>query len=223
MKSYEQYCGLALALDRVGERWTLLIVRELLSGPKRFSDLASGLPGVPTNLLAGRLRTLEANGLLERQTLPPPAASAVYVLTELGEGLAEPVHALVRWGGHFMQRRSRRQAFRPHWLGLALEALLSDAPWPKTPLSLMIELPEGNVAFRFEPDGKRLAFHDAQDPDARMRGAAKIILGLAAGELDWASALASGLDIAGSAAAVNAVRSVFTKRVRPARADVRKS
>ena len=83
-RSYNQYCAVARALDIVGERWTLLIVRELLTGPKRFKDLLEGLPGIGTNLLTGRLKDLEGYGVVHRVTLPPPAASKVYELTELG-------------------------------------------------------------------------------------------------------------------------------------------
>ena len=83
-RNYHQFCAIAHALDIVGERWTLLVVRELLMGPKRFTDLLSNLPGIGTNLLAARLKELEEQGIIERSTLPPPAASSVYVLTELG-------------------------------------------------------------------------------------------------------------------------------------------
>src|SRR5687768_1862067 len=141
MRSYEQYCGLALTLDRVGERWTLLIVRELLTGPKRYADLQHGLPGVPTNLLAARLKSMEGDGLVERRTLPRPAATAVYALSKSGEELAEPVQSLVRWGGRFMGKRSRSQTFRPHWLAVALEALLRDEDLPRKDLLARIELP----------------------------------------------------------------------------------
>ena len=89
-RSYGQFCAIASALDTIGERWTLLIIRELLTGPKRYSDLLDGLPGIPTDMPAARLRRLEGEGLVEREVLPPPAASKVYVLTESGLGL-EPV------------------------------------------------------------------------------------------------------------------------------------
>jgi DNA-binding HxlR family transcriptional regulator len=91
-------CPIARALDVVGERWSLLIVRELLLGPKRFKDLLAELPAMGTNRLSDRLKSLEADGVLAKATLPPPAEAQVYVLTELGEGLREPVVALARWG-----------------------------------------------------------------------------------------------------------------------------
>src|SRR3954465_2795182 len=97
-KRFDQYCPIAHALSLVGERWSLLVVRELMRGPKRYTDLAAGLPGIGTNVLATRLRELEAAGLVERRRLPPPAASTVYELTEYGAGLEEVMHAVARWG-----------------------------------------------------------------------------------------------------------------------------
>ena len=99
-KSYGQYCPIAEALDVVGERWTLLIARELLTGPQRFTDLRAGLPGIPPNLLSSRLRELEDAGLIARRELPPPAARTVYELTEEGLGLEPTLRALARWGMH---------------------------------------------------------------------------------------------------------------------------
>jgi DNA-binding HxlR family transcriptional regulator len=98
MRKFDQYCPVAHALSLVGERWSLLIVRELLHGPKRYTDLANGLPGIGTNILAARLRDLEGCGVVAKRTLPPPAASTVYELTEYGAGLREALYALARWG-----------------------------------------------------------------------------------------------------------------------------
>lgn len=101
-RSYNQYCGLAYALDIVGERWTLLIVRELIAGPRRFKDLIDGLPGISTNLLAERLKSLEHQGLLRRRVLPPPAGSTVYELTPCGQALEQTLLELGRWGSQFV-------------------------------------------------------------------------------------------------------------------------
>ena len=97
-KTYGQFCALARALDHVGDRWTLLIVRELLPGPRRFAELLAGLPGVAPNLLVDRLRSLQASGIVERSSHPPRSASVTYTLTDLGRGLEPSVHALIRWG-----------------------------------------------------------------------------------------------------------------------------
>jgi DNA-binding HxlR family transcriptional regulator len=98
MRTYGDRCGIARALDAVGDRWALLVVRELLLGPKRFTDLWAGLPRVSPDVLAQRLRELEAAGVLRRNTLPPPAASQVYELTERGRDLRTVILELGRWG-----------------------------------------------------------------------------------------------------------------------------
>ena len=97
-RSYHQYCGLAHALELIGERWALLVVRELLTGPKRFTDLRNGLPRIPTNVLSTRLKELEEGGIVGRRVLPRPAGSVVYELSEYGRGLEEAVLSLARWG-----------------------------------------------------------------------------------------------------------------------------
>ena len=98
-KTYNQYCAVAHALDVVGERWTLLVIRNLLVAPQRFSDLRKGLPGVSTNILTDRLKLLEKHSVITTRYLPPPAASTVYELTEYGYGLTNVLAALARWGG----------------------------------------------------------------------------------------------------------------------------
>ena len=101
-RSYNQYCGLAYALDIVGERWTLLIVRELIAGPRRFKDLIDGLPDISTNLLAERLKRLEQQGILSRRVLRPPAGSTVYELTSLGQALEKTLLEFGKWGSQFV-------------------------------------------------------------------------------------------------------------------------
>ena len=102
-RSYQQYCPLAYSLDVVGERWTLLIVRDLLLGPRRYTDLLNGLPGIGTNLLATRLKDLEQAGLLIQRRLPPPASATVYELTDRGRGLKAVIGALAEWGLGYLQ------------------------------------------------------------------------------------------------------------------------
>jgi DNA-binding HxlR family transcriptional regulator len=101
-RSYNQYCGLAYALDVVGERWTLLIVRELFAGPRRFKDLIQGLPDISSNLLTERLKGLEEQGIIRRRVLAPPAGSTVYELTPLGQGLERALLELGKWGSQFV-------------------------------------------------------------------------------------------------------------------------
>jgi DNA-binding HxlR family transcriptional regulator len=121
-RSYNQFCALAKALDVVGERWTLLIARELLSGPKRFKDIYDALPGIGTNLLSARLKDMERHGLVARAKLPPPAASAVYELTERGGELGDVVRALVKWGFALLGNPQPEEFFRPHWVMQAILA-----------------------------------------------------------------------------------------------------
>lgn len=121
-RSYGQFEGLANALDAVGERWTLLLARELLLGPRRYKDLLEGLPGIGTNLLARRLKELQAAGLIDRRVLPAPAGSAVYELTERGRGLEPALIALARWGMASMEERKPTDVLRPGWGVLAFKA-----------------------------------------------------------------------------------------------------
>lgn len=102
MKRFHQYCPVAHALDLIGDRWALLIVRELMIGQRRYTDLADALPGIGTNILAGRLRHLEGAGVVRRRKLPPPAAVTVYELTEEGRALDDVLRALAFWGGRTM-------------------------------------------------------------------------------------------------------------------------
>jgi len=113
-RSYEQYCAVAKALDVVGERWTFLILRDLVHlGPRRFSDLLRALPGIGKSLLAARLRHLQQAGLVRRRRLPPPAGSTVYELTDLGRGIERAMIELGRWGGNFMGARAADETFLP--------------------------------------------------------------------------------------------------------------
>ena len=120
-RSYDQYCPAARALDVIGERWTLLIVRELMSGPKRYTDLRLGLPGIAPNVLAQRLRQLQDAGIAARRTLPPPAPATVYELTELGEGLRPVIMSLMNWGVHLLGRPRAGESFNPTWLMETME------------------------------------------------------------------------------------------------------
>jgi DNA-binding HxlR family transcriptional regulator/putative sterol carrier protein len=131
MRSYNQFCPAARALDLVGERWTLLIVRELLYGAKRYTDVQSALPGIGPNVLADRLRSMEASGLLRKRTLAPPVASTVYELTELGEGLRPVVWALFRWGLQLVDAPGLDEAVRASYWLPALESAASEGPIPK--------------------------------------------------------------------------------------------
>lgn len=122
-KTYGQYCGLARALDLLGGRWTLLIVRELMTGPKRYKDLLRSLPGIGTNLLADRLKFLEEHDVIERRVLPPPASTEAYDLTENGRSLEPLLLEFVRWGHRVMGAPTEGQFHRAHWNILAMKAV----------------------------------------------------------------------------------------------------
>ncbi|MGW1541450.1 winged helix-turn-helix transcriptional regulator [Streptomyces sp. NPDC002309] len=119
-RSYDQYCPAARALDVVGDRWTLLIVRELLAGPRRYTDLHADLPGVSTDVLASRLKDMERDGLATRRRLPPPGAAYVYELTPRGEELLPVLQALGVWGRSGLGERRPTDAVRAHWFALPL-------------------------------------------------------------------------------------------------------
>ena len=122
-RSYRQHCGVARALDIVGERWALLVVRELVLGPKRFTDLRQGLPGIATNVLSQRLKEMERDGLVARRVLPPPAASTVYELTEYGRELEPIMLQLGAWAAKTLGERSPDVTLRGEWLMVALKAM----------------------------------------------------------------------------------------------------
>lgn len=151
-RSYSQYCGLAGALDLVGERWTLLIVRELMSGPKRYTDLADGLPGIGTSLLAKRLAKLENGGVIERRLLPPPTAATVYDLAPAGHELAAALVPLITWGlRHAVPEAPGTRQFNATWCVLPFTQ-------PADPLALAGI--EATYEFRIRDTSALLRVHD---------------------------------------------------------------
>jgi DNA-binding HxlR family transcriptional regulator len=124
-KRYDQYCPMAHALDLIGDRWSLMVVRELMRGPKRYTDLVAGLPGIGTNVLAARLRDLESHGILTRTTLAPPAASKVYELTGYGRDLEPVMHELGKWGARSLGPPSAGPPLFEGWLSNALGCALA--------------------------------------------------------------------------------------------------
>lgn len=122
-QSYQQYCGLARALDVVGDRWSLLIVRELRPGPRRFTDLVEGLPGISRKLLTERLRDLERDGVIARRQLPPPAARQVYELTDDGRELSTAMDPLIAWGALRMGQRRPGETVQARWTAVGMAAI----------------------------------------------------------------------------------------------------
>ncbi|MEU0136008.1 helix-turn-helix domain-containing protein [Streptomyces sp. NPDC006296] len=179
-RSYDQFCATARALDSVGDRWTLLIVRELLAGPRRYTDLHADLPGVSTDVLASRLKDMEQGGLAVRRRLPPPAAAAVYELTEHGRGLLPVLAALARWGAPALDERRPTDAVRAHWFALPLLRALDGL----TPGGVVdVRLPEGEFHLRVGPEaaGEAYGHGPADRPDARLVLDADAVLALGRG------------------------------------------
>ncbi len=178
--SYDDPCGVARALDLVGERWTLLVVRELLFGPKRFSDLVRGLPGMSQNVLSQRLRELGNAGLLERRRLGPPVSGQVYELTERGAALRPVVIELARWGSR-IPTTSRADLSAD---ALALALLTTFAPDGAEDVRIALQL--GDDRFAAEVVDGRLDVVRAARPSARTRRSSRTRL--ACGR--WCSAAA---------------------------------
>ncbi len=185
-RSYGQYCGLARALDATGDRWSLLIVRELLPGPMRYSELAASLGGIATNLLADRLRSLESNGVIERRL--GQTSGVVYALTPWGSQLREAVDALIRWSTPLMASGRGGDAFQARWLPVALEALLRGRT-AKPPAELGIEVPGYFRTLRIDEDGPHVTVQPDRRPDTILTAEPAVVLGLAAGALTLEQAL----------------------------------
>jgi DNA-binding HxlR family transcriptional regulator len=169
-RTYSQYCGIARALDLIGERWALLVVRELVLGPKRFTDLREGLPGIATNVLSQRVRQLERAGVVVRRRLPPPAASTVYELTDYGRELVPIMLALGRWGARTMGQRSPEQALRAEWLALALRAFFEPAAAEGVRATVALHL--GDAEFELTLDRGELDIASGSNGHADLRIAA---------------------------------------------------
>lgn len=124
-RNYDHFCSVSRALDAVGDRWSLLVVRELTSGPRRYSDLFADLPGISTDMLATRLRELEQDGILTRRRVGPRAATAVYELTDSGVALRPVLEALSAWGTPRLGTRRSTDAVRAHWFALPLGRVIA--------------------------------------------------------------------------------------------------
>ncbi|CAM5401635.1 transcriptional regulator [Streptomyces spiroverticillatus] len=164
-RSYDQYCASARALDAVGDRWTLLIVRELLAGPRRYTDLHADLPGVSTDVLAARLKDMEAQGITVRRKLPPPGAVMVYELTPRGAELLPVLVALAEWGAPELAERRPTDAVRAHWFALPL---LRRLPAVAGPGVVEVALDEGVFHVRVGDEGSPYGDGPAEAPDARL-------------------------------------------------------
>jgi len=159
---YTQFCALARAAEIIGERWTLLIIRELLLSPMRFGDLGARLDGVSPALLTARLNALIESGVVRRATLPAPFNAHVYELTENGRAIQPAIRELIRWGGRFLFPVREGDTFEPDWVLLALDAIARRTPTPVCRIGLCVPLPDGSARFVIEggPAGTRIAKGD---------------------------------------------------------------
>ncbi|MFD4406272.1 winged helix-turn-helix transcriptional regulator [Nocardia sp. NPDC058499] len=205
MRSYGQYCGLARSLEVVGDRWNLLIVRQLLIAPARYRDLIDGLPGIATNLLADRLRDLEATGVVERR-LAGKGSVVEYALTAWGAELRGPIEGLIRWSAPLMVRGPGTDSFRPEWLVLAVPALLDARVENRASATVGLEIGGPRFQISATTSGFEVGPHDGRDLGATLRADPAYVLGLAAGALPLSDALAAGLvEIDGDESVVRAV------------------
>src|SRR2546430_9289295 len=189
---YLQYCALARTLDVAGDRWTLLIVRELTPGPRRFTDLIDGLPGISRKLLTERLRALERDGVIARRELPPPAARQVYELTDDGRDLATAMARLIAWGAGRIGDRKPGESFRARWPAVAM-AGLADREAAKG-VSETYQYLVGDSAFHFTVDDGSIELHDgrSEDPAVTWTTDEETWADVASGKIRFSSAVATG-------------------------------
>ena len=211
MRSYGQYCGLARGLDVVGDRWVLLIVRELLGGPRRYGELLDGLPGIATNLLAERLRTMQDNGLVAR------GDDDHYALTEWGEGLRDVVYAIGRWAYPLMDRRAEDDAFRSHWIVHPVTALFPGSDPSRPELTIEVRCGDASMTIRSEDGKVTVAAGQAAAPDVVLTGPPDAVVGLLAQRIDRDEAKQRGLTITGDARLLRRLRPAVAAQPTPAR------
>ncbi|MDQ3964436.1 MAG: winged helix-turn-helix transcriptional regulator [Actinomycetota bacterium] len=208
---YQQYCALARALEVVGNRWTMLIVRELGPGPRRFTDLVHGLPGISRKLLTERLRDLEHDGIIQRRELPPPAARHVYELTDDGRDLAIAMTPLIAWGARRMGERQPGEVLRARWSAVGLVAL-ADREAAKG-VRETYQYVVGDSAFHFIVDDGSIEAHDghADDPVVVVTTDEETWADIASGNAKVSSAIAAGtLTITGDPQAGVRLRRIFS-------------
>jgi DNA-binding HxlR family transcriptional regulator len=200
MKPYGQYCVLARGLDVIGDRWVLLIVRELLTGGRRYGELVHGLPGIATNLLAERLRTMQANGLVIKTD------DDRYQLTERGEGLRDVVFAIVRWAGPLVGRMEDGETYRSHWIVHPIASLFPGVDLTRPELTVEVRCGEAPMTIR-STEG-RVSAHPghAAAPDLVLTGPPDVTIGLLAHRFDAAEAKARGVAVTGDARLLRRLR-----------------
>jgi DNA-binding HxlR family transcriptional regulator len=210
VRSYDEYCSIAKSLDVVGDRWTLLIVRELaLRGRSRYTDLRNGLPGIATNLLADRLRELEQAGVVAREDAPPPIATTLFRLTPRGEELRPVLDDLTRWGLPLMGEQKPDDAVQSHWLTGALELMLTDHAPEEAPIEIELRTGDEPIAVRTRDGAIHASVGAASEPDATLTGEPRPIMGLLLGALEPEDAEAAGVSFSGDPSVIERIRGGF--------------
>jgi len=206
VRSYGEYCSIAKALDVVGDRWTFLIIRELLiRGACRYTDLKDGLPGIATNLLSDRIRELEAAGLVRREDAPPPVATTLFRLTEAGAELEPVLDAIGRWGVRYMVEPAEGDEFRGHWFAFPVSFFLRDRDPDGPPVSIELRSASSPVVIEVSGGSARMRLGTAEAPDLVLRGEPRLILALFSGQLTVAEVTGQGLEISGDASVLRRV------------------
>src|SRR5215470_3939418 len=206
MRSYGQYCSIAKALDVVGDRWTLLIIRELLiRGACRYTDLKNGLPGIATNLLSDRIRELESAGLIRREDAPPPVATTLFHLTEACAELQSVLDAIGRWGVSYMPEPAEGDEFRSHWFAFPVSFFLHDQDPGGPPLAIELRAADSPVVIEVSGGSASLRPGPAAAPDLVLQGEPRLILALFSGHLNAAEVADLGLQISGDASVLDRV------------------
>jgi DNA-binding HxlR family transcriptional regulator len=191
MRSYDQYCGLARGLNVIGDRWVLLIVRELLNGPRRYGELHDGLPGIATNVLAQRLRTMQDDGIVTKDDHDR------YALTAWGAGLRDVVHSIGRWAVPLMGTQSETETFRSHWIAHPVSALFPGEDSSRPNLTIEVRCGEKPMTIRSTAGRVKVQPGQAAAPDLVLTGPPDATVGLLARRIDAAEAKARGLAITG--------------------------
>ena len=211
MRSYDQYCAVAKSLDVVGDRWTLLIVRELVErGACRYTDLRNGLPGIASNLLAQRLRELEQAGVIEREDAPPPIATTLFRLTPRGEQLRPVLDDLARWGLPLMTEQKPSDVVRSQWLAAALEMMLSNRQPDASPVTLELQTGDQPIVIEARDGAIHVDLRPAESPDATLSGPPTPIMGLLLGLLELADAEARGVSYRGDPSVLDRIAAEMT-------------
>lgn len=216
MRSYKQRCALAMALDVIGDRWALLIVRELLiRGACRYTDVAAGLPGIASNLLATRLRELEHAGVLRRDEAPPPIATSLFELTERGRALEPAILQLGRWGSPLLAQAGGDAPLQPHWMVLPLRLYLVDCEPQSADLQIELRAGAERIVIEARHGSIDVRLGAASDPHVVVSGTPENILQLFSGRIGLPAALRAGVKWQGAKEALMRVLPRRDLRPRP--------